>query len=298
MTIYTEPPFLDVERLIPLIPIRDKETHKGSYGHALVIGGELGKIGACLLTAKAFMRAGGGLVSVALPECSYTRIEPTFLEAMYLPLKTETPYLAFACLDALRRASQTRTVTVIGPGLGVFPDTERLVCELVRTIETPMVLDADALTCLAPHLEQIDFRRVPIVFTPHVGEMARLMHVSTAEILADRDQIARTLATRLGVYVVLKGHQSRIAMPTGELYRNPTGNPGMATAGMGDVLSGIIASFIAQGLHVRDAVMLAVFVHGAAGDHVATAQGENGMLASDVIEALPETLIALKKKRS
>lgn len=281
-----------------LLKPRVKESHKGAYGHALVVGGELGKIGAGLMAAKAFMRAGGGLASVALPEVSYERIDPHFLEAMYLPLPTATPCLHPRVLPALVKHLEKKSVCILGPGLGYTPYTQAFVEGFLKQAHLPIVLDADGLNCVARHLELLSYHRGRLVVTPHPGEMSRLTGLKTSAVQADRIKVAKQFAQEYGVYVVLKGYQTIIATPQGEIFINTTGNPGMATAGMGDVLSGVIASFIAQGYPMKQALVLGVYSHGLAGDRVCEEKGERGMLAQDVIEKLPYVLQGLTRERA
>ncbi len=288
---------LEAGEMRRLLHPRPKDSHKGSYGHALVIGGELGKIGAGLLAAKAFLRAGGGLASFALPEASYKRIDPHFLELMYLPIKTQTPYLDPAATEVVLENLADRAVCILGPGLGNHSATQAFVRGVLEKAHLPIVLDADGLNCVARDLSLLDRHRGRLVLTPHPGEMARLTGKKIAQVQEDRVAIARQFAEKHGVYLVLKGYRSLVATPQGEIFVNLTGNPGMATAGMGDVLSGIVASFIAQGLHTKHAVCLAVFIHGLCGDLLAKERGERGLLAHDVIDLLPSAIARFSEGR-
>jgi NAD(P)H-hydrate epimerase len=187
-------------------------------------------------------------------------------------------------------ALEGKDAVVLGPGIGVTPATRALTQWLVESSPLPLVIDADGLNCLAGDLSFLDRKRGPIVLTPHPGEMARLAGCSTAEVQADRLRAARLVAERHGVVVVLKGSRTVIASPSGLVAINPTGNPGMASGGMGDALAGVVGSLLAQGLEATEAAETGVFWHGAAADDVAGRRGEAGLLASDVIEALPRAL--------
>ena len=269
---------------------RAKDSHKGSYGHAVVVGGELGKIGAGLLAAKAFMRAGGGLASFALPETSYERIDPRFLELMYIPLHTDAPTLTSAIVAPLAKHLDRKAVCILGPGLGSTVQAQAFVTDFLTKVHVPIVLDADGLNCIARDLDLLAHHRGRLILTPHPGEMSRLTGRKIAAIQEDRVAAARDFAVTYDVYLVLKGYRSVIATPQGEIFINTSGNPGMATAGMGDVLSGVIAAFVAQGYSMKHALLLGVHIHGLAGDRVCAEKGERGILAQDVIEALPNVM--------
>jgi ADP-dependent NAD(P)H-hydrate dehydratase / NAD(P)H-hydrate epimerase len=267
------------------LPPRRSDTHKGTYGHVLIVAGSRGKSGAAALVARAALRSGAGLVSVA------TRVEVVDAvlahapEVMGIPLEASGP-LGLADLDALLSAAEGKDALVIGPGLPRGEETGRLIGELLSRLEVPVVLDADALNAVAADLSVLRRAKAPVVLTPHPGEMARLTGRTTKEVQAQRVDMSKRLAAGLGVTVVLKGARTLIASADGQLYVNPTGNPGMATAGAGDVLSGICGAFVGQGLRVPEAIWAAVYVHGLAGDLAAARRGEVGLIAGDIIEGL------------
>lgn len=280
----------------PFFPPRSREAHKGTYGHVLVVAGSVGKTGAAALAARAAMRAGAGLVTVATPASVQPVVASLILEAMSLPLP-ETGALTIALAagpQIIEQAAQGDAVA-IGPGLGLHEDTLALVRDLTRALDRPTVLDADALSALAGHLEVLRAARGPRVLTPHPGEMARLLGVKPDDVQRDRIGVARQFATAHGVHLVLKGATSVVAFPDGRVLLNPTGNPGMASGGAGDVLTGILGAFLARGLAPGDALAAAVWLHGLAGDIAASCTGQEALVASDVIEALPEAFHRLTR---
>jgi len=273
----------------PLFPPCRRESHKGTYGHLLVIAGSVGKTGAAALCARAAMRAGAGLVTVATSASAQPVVASLVLEAMSEPLaETDARTVAAKARDAIVELAAARDAVALGPGLGLHEDTRGLARALVRELERPMVVDADGLTALAGHLDDLRAAAGPRYLTPHPGEMARLLGVPIAEL--ERDRLARTraFAREHGVHVCLKGSRSLVASPDGRVLINPTGNPGMASGGTGDVLTGIAGALLARGLPADRALGAAVYVHGLAGDVAAERVGEEALVASDVIEALGE----------
>jgi hydroxyethylthiazole kinase-like uncharacterized protein yjeF len=274
-----------------LFPPRSRASHKGTYGHLLIIAGSLGKTGAAALAARAAMRCGAGLVTAATAASQQPVLAALVIEAMTAALpETGTRSVAFKALDVINDLAAGRDAVAIGPGLGLDADTQALAREVVRTVDRPLVVDADALTALAGHLELLDAAPAARCLTPHPGEMARLLGTTAMEVERDRVGLARRLAVEHRAYIVLKGGGSVIATPAGEVYISPTGNPGMASGGTGDVLTGVVGALLARGLPPAAALQAGVYVHGRAGDVAATRVGQEGLIASDVIAALPEAL--------
>ena len=265
-----------------LLPRRPVDAHKGSCGHLLVIAGSRGKTGAAILATRAALRGGAGLVTLASPASTHLICASAVYEAMTDPWPDRDGSLRFD-EDRLVTALDGKAAVVTGPGLGVSVPVRRLVAWLLRESPVPMVLDADALNVLAGRLGPLRRARAGVVLTPHPGEMARLAGITTGAVQADRVGVARGFAETHGCVVVLKGARTVIAAPDGMVWINPTGNPGMASGGMGDVLAGLIGALLAQGLDACDAACGGVFLHGAAGDRVAEA-GSVGMIASDLVE--------------
>lgn len=279
---------LEAADVARLLPPRAADTHKGHYGHLLIVAGSLGKTGAAALAARAAMRSGAGLVTVATAASQQPVVASLVLEAMTESLP-ETPARSVGAkaLETIAELAARRDAVALGPGLGLDPETQAVAREVVRAIRRPMVVDADALTALATHLDVLAAAPAPRCLTPHPGEMARLLGTSTAEIQRDRLAAARTTAARTGAWVVLKGAVSVIADPGGDVFLNPTGNPGMASGGTGDVLTGMVGAFLARGFEPSAALQAAVYLHGRAGDLAAARLGQEALIASDLIETLP-----------
>lgn len=278
-----------------LLPARRSSSHKGTFGHAGLIAGSVGKTGAAAMAAQAALRVGTGLVTVAVPSSVNDVLEAKLKEAMTAPMpETKARTLARSALDRLTAFIQARTAIAIGPGLSTHPETVELVQALVRALDRPAVLDADALNALAGRAALLTECKTPPILTPHPGEMARLEPNATAQsVNADRIGTATRFARERGVFLVLKGARTVIARPDGTVAICPTGNPGMATAGTGDVLTGMVVGLLAQGLSPWDAACAAVYLHGRAGDLAAATYGEAGMVAGDVIEHIPPALRSL-----
>lgn len=280
------------QELRSLLPPRPFASHKGTYGHLLVVAGSEGKTGAATLTALGGLRVGAGLVTAAIPASLNDILEIKLTEAMTLPL-AEAPgvrALGWASLPDLETFWPGKTAIALGPGLGTHPETTKLVREVVRRASLPLVIDADGLNALAEDLDCLKEAAAPIILTPHPGEMSRLVGRSTQEIQAQRLEQAQELAQRYGVIVTLKGAQTLIADPEGRVSINPTGNPALASGGTGDVLTGMIGGFLAQKVAPFDAARLGVYLHGLAADHRAEWQGQCGMVAGELLEELPEVI--------
>jgi NAD(P)H-hydrate epimerase len=268
-----------------LLAPRAPSGHKGTYGHALVVAGSRGKSGAAAMAGMAALRAGAGLVTVASAASAIAEIAMHAPELMTEPLReTESGGIAFNA--DLQTAAEGKTVIATGPGLGRAPHIAALVNAMTESLAQPMVLDADALVG-APAAGSGRTR----ILTPHPGEMARLMGKTTAEVQADRIAIARTYATGHGATLVLKGQRTVIAFPDGRVWINPTGTPAMGTGGTGDILTGLIAGFVAQFPERPDqAVAAAVYLHGRAGELGAAANGEQYLIATDILQYLPDAM--------
>ena len=271
------------------LDLRDRDAHKGDFGHLLVIAGSLGKAGAAIMAAKGALRSGAGLVSVAAPMGLVPVIQQQVFEAMCVPAgESVDGTLGIGSEEELVKASGRMSACAIGPGLTTHYETVQVVKDLVQRITVPMVIDADAVNALANDPRILLKAKAPVVLTPHPGEMARLLGVSTEDIQRNRINSAQAFAEECGVTVVLKGAGTVIATTHGDVFINTTGNPGMATGGTGDVLTGMIGSLLAQGYGPTQAACLGVYLHGLAGDLAAKEKGEAGMIAGDVIEKIPE----------
>jgi ADP-dependent NAD(P)H-hydrate dehydratase / NAD(P)H-hydrate epimerase len=275
-------------KIAALLPHRKTDAHKGATGHLLVLAGSPGKTGAAIMTATSALRAGAGLVTLGIASGLDAVIASRILEVMtcFLP-ETQSGVLGESAKGAILSELMGKKCLAIGPGLGTSPATKSLIQGLVPDVALPMVMDADALNCLADSPQLLLKAKAPIVITPHPGEMARLAHITTPEVQADRIGCARNFANRFGVHVVLKGAATVIAFPDGEVFINATGNAGMASGGMGDVLTGIIAGLISQGATPASAALAGTYLHGAAADHLAKTKGPFGFLAGEVMACIP-----------
>ncbi|HEV8143218.1 MAG TPA: NAD(P)H-hydrate dehydratase [Methylomirabilota bacterium] len=270
-------------------PRRRRDAHKGTYGHLLVVAGSVGKTGAAALAADAALRAGVGLVTVATAASQQPILAGLVVEAMTAPLSDgATGSIGREAWTALTELVAARDAVAVGPGLGLDAETHEIARRLVSETPAPMVVDADALTALVGHLDLLRKAPAPRCLTPHPGELARMLGVTTADIQRDRIGVARDFATTYRVHLVLKGAVSVVATAEGLVILNPTGNPGMASGGTGDVLTGMVGAFLARGLAPDDAVVSAVYLHGLAGDIAAERMGEESLIARDVIAALPD----------
>jgi len=270
---------------------RRSDAHKGHTGHLLVIAGSPGKTGAAAMTATSAMRAGAGLVTLGIPDSLNPVLEAQVMEAMTNPLpETVKGILGEASFNRIMDLLSDKECLAIGPGIGTAPETKTLFQHLLQENTKPMVIDADGLNILAGHTEILKDLDTPIVLTPHPGEMARLMSTTAAEVQKDRIKYARDFAKKFNVHVVLKGAGTVVAHPDGRVFINPTGNPGMASGGMGDVLTGVIAGFIAQGHSPELAAHAGVYLHGVAADSLAKNKGPFGYLATDVMNTLPKAI--------
>ena len=281
------------DELAPLVQARPEASHKGDFGHVLVVAGSRGKTGAAYLAAAGALRSGAGLVTVATPRSCQPVVAALGAEFMTEDLD-ETPEGSIAAAAAVRVLELAGDVVAIGPGLGAVAETRAFVRALLSREQRPLVVDADALNALAGDASALGHRReCDVIVTPHPGEMARLAGKSTEQIQADRVGAALALATAHRLYVVLKGHQTVVATPDGSAFVNPTGNPGMATGGAGDVLTGMIAAWLGQLGDAEAACRLAVFLHGAAGDLAEAEQGQHALTAGDIVRHLGAAARAL-----
>lgn len=280
-----------------LLPRRAPTAHKGSAGKVLVVGGSAGLTGAVVLASTAALRAGAGVVTAAVPESVNDALEAAMIEPMTWPLP-ESPERALSVAAVpmvLARAAQVGAIA-LGSGLSRSPEAGELARRIVGAVHAPIVLDADGLHAFAGRAEELA-RRAPgtaLVVTPHLVEMERLCGIAPAELERGRLSLPARFAREWNAVVVLKGAPTVIAAPDGRVVVNPTGNPGMATAGMGDVLSGVLAAFVAQGLAPFDAACVAVFVHGLAADLAHARVGTLSLVAGDVTATLPQALCRLE----
>ena len=289
--------FVDLARAKELFRPRPVAAHKGKSGHCLIVAGSTGKSGAAAMAANSAVRAGAGLVTLVVPAGLNAVLEAKTTEAMTVPAgRSGAGFLRAGDLEGLLKAAEGKNVVALGPGLGGAASTVYLLHSLVASLPGPLVLDADGLNAVAAAPELLLARRGRVtVLTPHPGEMARLIGASVAQVEADRIGCARDFAGRFQVHLILKGARSVIAAPDGSVAINGSGNPGMATGGMGDVLTGVVAALVGQGYAPFDACRLGAFAHGYAADLLVERKGSQGMNATDVQEMLPQALSRLSR---
>ena len=296
---------VQVKKLPELTP-RRKNTHKGSYGRVLVLAGSPGMTGAAYLCSKAALRSGSGIVTLGIPESLNPIMEVKLTCVMTYPLpETKASTLSNKGRKEILKLCESHDVVALGPGLSQQPETRELTLWLLKNIDRTMVIDADGLNALVDNVNVLHKIKQNVVLTPHPGEMSRLTGLRSAkDVQKERlntvaqfvQSIQKKLKSERKLVLVLKGDKTIVA-DYGKVYVNRTGNPGMATAGVGDVLTGIIVSLIGQGFDVFSASQLGVYIHGLAGDIAAKKKGELSMIASDIIDCLPDAFIKYKKER-
>ena len=283
---------LEAVQIRQLLPVRPRFSHKGDFGRVLLVCGSVGFTGAAALAARAALRTGAGLITVATPRQVWPIVAAKLDEPMVMPMaEDKAGRLSLQAVPALAQLLAKADACLIGPGLGRSEELDALVAALVGEARCPVVLDADGINAMAGHIDRLREAACPLILTPHDGEFLRLspsaaLPPADFDTRADR---AMMLARRLGAVVLLKGY--RTAITDGKrLYRNETGNPGMATGGSGDVLAGMLVSLLGQGLAPLEAAAAAAWLHGAAGDRCAAERGEYGMTPSDLIDAASRLL--------
>jgi ADP-dependent NAD(P)H-hydrate dehydratase / NAD(P)H-hydrate epimerase len=277
-------------------PPREPDAHKGRFGHLLIVAGSLGKTGAAALAGRAALRAGVGLCTIAAPASQQPVIAAHAPEYMTEALpETAARSLSLEARTRVLELARRMDAVALGPGLSLDPEAQELARVLIREVERPLVADADALSALAGHLDLLGRAAGPRALTPHPGEMARMQGAAIEALQGDRIEATRAFARDHRVALALKGAGTVIGHPDGRVVVNPTGNPGMAKGGSGDVLTGIVGALLARGLEAAVALEAACYLHGLAGDLTAAARGEVGMIASDIVESLPAALQTLAR---
>jgi len=287
--------FLEKERIRPYFRKRERDSHKGSYGHLLILAGSLGKTGAAVMSGRAALRTGAGLVTVGTARSCLPIIARSTMELMTEPL-AETPEntIAVEALPRILELLKGKDALLLGPGITPNPSTAKLVFSLLPKLKVPLIIDADGLNIIAEDADILKSLSRSAILTPHPGEFARLVGLPIREVLDRRLEIVPRFAEKYGIYLVFKGYRTLVAAPDGRVYINPTGNPGMATGGSGDVLSGMIASILIQEKDALGAALAAVYAHGLSGDIGAKRLGERPLVAGDLIRYLPQAVKELE----
>ena len=280
-----EPKVLNHESVLSCLPDRKPDSHKGDYGKILLLCGSMGYTGAAALAAMGALRMGAGLVYLGVTQSIYAIEAVKLTEAVVFPLPDRDGMLDASALDKLLPMLENMDAVLMGPGLGISPGTEAVVTTVLRQYDGPVVLDADGINLMTAHKDILRGRTAPTILTPHAGEFVRFGGVLSE----DRTESALKLAVELGCLVLLKGHRTVIT-DGHRIYVNPTGNPGMAVGGSGDVLAGMIVSLLGQGIEPLAATACAAWLHGAAGDRCAQTLGQYGMLPSDMLQELPRLM--------
>jgi len=279
-----------------LLPKREKDSHKGTYGRLAIVGGSKGMIGAPYLTSMAALRTGSGLVYTIIPKSLETIMSIKLTECIVKSAEDNNKgYFTKDSLIDILKEMENMNALAIGPGIGVDEERIYLIERIIQNCNIPIVLDADGINCLSFNPSVLYSRNQSIIITPHPGELARFLGKDTKEIQENRIYYSKYTSHKYNIIVVLKGWNTIVAEPSGEIYVNATGNPGMATAGSGDLLTGIIASFIGQGIRPFDAAKLGVFCHGLAGDLATAYKGEYGVIATDILECIPDSIKKISK---
>ncbi len=274
---------------------RKSSAHKGDYGHVLVVAGSAGLTGAVYLAGEAALLTGSGLVTCAIPKSLNTILASKLAEVMTLPVEdADKGYFPISAFSEIMRFSEKAAAVAIGPGLSQRSEVKELVKKLVSAIEKPIILDADGINGICDDVPVLKRARREVIITPHAGEMARLIRKETAYIQSNRKNVAENVAKKYNVVVVLKGADTVVASPRGDVYINNTGNPGMASGGAGDVLTGMIASLTGQGYTAFDAARFGVYLHGMAGDIAAKEKGEVSLRARDILDNIHKAVRALQ----
>ena len=275
---------ITVELVQSILKPREKKAHKGDYGHALIIAGSEGMMGSAVLASKACLRSGVGLVTVHVPICGVKILQTSIPEAMVSIEATISCYSDDVNIEKY-------TVVAVGPGIGTNDLTQKAIHSLLKNAKTPLVLDADGLNCLSLNKDWLSLIPENSILTPHPKEFERL--VGTWENEDQKIEKLKSLSNQLKSVVVLKGANTLISVPSGKLYKNSTGNPGMAKGGSGDVLTGMITAFLSQGYSSEESAILGVYIHGLSGDLAIKEFSEYSLLATDLIEFIPKAFLKL-----
>ena len=295
--IHSQKQLYSIDNYIALLPSRSADAYKNTFGKVLVLAGSTGLTGAASLCSQAALRSGAGMVILGCPDKLNSIFEEKLTEVMTDPLPcTDNGCLQASAFDAVAGSLAWSHVIALGPGLSTHPETRKFVHRVLREQSRPMVIDADGLNNLAEAAELLAEYKGELALTPHVGELSRLTGLKIAEIQESPVEIVKKYAQKWDAVLLLKGAPTIIGDREGNIYFNPSGNSGLATAGSGDVLTGLITGFLAQGLKAKNAALLGAFVHGLSGDHTAMAKGQRGLIAGDLLNHIPDVLVDLEAR--
>lgn len=287
---------LSKEMIIDILPIRKSNSNKGDFGKLLNISGSLTMGGAAMMSTLSAMRIGAGIVRLATPTSVAKMIAPHLMEAMTFPLQeTQDGSISVKSIDNISDLMNKSSACLIGCGLSVTDKTIQVVEHVIKTSNCNIIIDADALNCIAKNVDVLKSAKHTPIITPHIGEMARLVDMSIQDVIDNSVNIARVFAKEYKCIVVLKSYKTLIATPNGEIFVNTTGNAGLAKGGSGDVLAGMIAGLVAQGISLRDAALCGVYLHGSLADSLADRMSQYSMLARDIINEIPYVLKKLDR---
>ncbi|GAB4432886.1 MAG: NAD(P)H-hydrate dehydratase [bacterium] len=281
---------VEEEKVKTLLRKRKANSHKGQYGHLVLVGGSPGKTGAIVMASKAAMRAGSGLATIVCPHSLNSCIENATLEVMTFPAGDINGYLSFAAVELVKQFLSEKDAVVIGPGLSANEITEEFFVSLMNGLAVPLVIDADGINLLAKSISVLKNVASSVVLTPHIGEMARLINESRENVIKNSVAIARDFAVKEGVFLVLKSATTVFATPEGEVFISTYGSAGMATAGTGDLLAGLLGGFLAQGYDTKSAVLLGLVLHGVSGQLACNALSDTALMATDILNYVPQVL--------
>ncbi|MDQ1002315.1 hydroxyethylthiazole kinase-like uncharacterized protein yjeF [Neobacillus niacini] len=285
------PKIITEHRAKAAIPIRSKHGHKGTFGHVLILGGSRQYVGAPIFSAKSALHSGAGLATLAIPETIYPMAAAQNPESLLLPLSAEDGHFAEGAIDELGPLLHQFDCVAVGPGISIFPNGEEWMNALFSNLTNhPVVIDADALYLIRNQMDMLKNYKGQVIMTPHPGEMSKLLNISVKEVEENRLEIARQFAKEHSIYLLLKGHRSVIAAPSGELYINPHGHDALGKGGSGDVLTGLIASFLAQGAPPLNALISASYLHARAGEEKAKELSRYGVMPFDIIDGVKRLL--------
>jgi hydroxyethylthiazole kinase-like uncharacterized protein yjeF len=281
---------IDRNLVFPLLALpRETDAHKGDFGHVFIVAGSRNTPGASVLSTRGVLRSGAGLVTLGVPKNIHSIVSKKLTESMFLPLldTIEGSLSLKAEQEILKFVSEKADIVAVGPGVSLNKETGTLIRNILMKMKKPVVLDADGITHLAADINILKKRKFPTIITPHPGEMARQINLTPKEINKKRVELVRKLSTEYKIYTVLKGASTVIGSPSGEIFINTTGNPAMSSGGMGDVLTGLIAGYLAQKFSPLQACIIGVYIHGLTGDYLKEEMGERGILAGDLADAIP-----------